>query len=68
MTKYLRNLAYRSTLLIDLSLVEHLEILCERQGAAYRSGICDTKLAISLKWSQCYYRLSRNSCMAYQWW
>jgi len=43
------DLAHCSTLLIDLTLGEHLEILGERRGSVYKSGICDTKPAIYLK-------------------
>jgi len=47
-----------TTLLIDLTLGEHLQILGERWGGMYKSGICDTKPAISLRRSQSYYRVS----------
>jgi len=42
-------MAHCNTLLIDLILGEHLQILGERRGAVYESGIRDTKPAISLK-------------------
>jgi len=43
------DLAHCTTLLIELTLWEHLHIWGERRGDMCRSGLCDTQLAISLK-------------------
>jgi len=43
-TNYPRELAHCTTMLIDLSLGERLQILGERRVGMYK---CDTKLAIS---------------------
>jgi len=55
--------AHCTTLFIDLTLGEHLQILGEKLGGMYKSGIFDTKPSISLKRSSLepnftYYRLS----------
>jgi len=42
------DLAHWITLLIDLTLGEHLQIMGERRGGMYKSDICDTKPAIPL--------------------
>jgi len=42
-------MARSSTLLIGLTLGYRLQILGERRGDMCKSGICDTKEAISLK-------------------
>jgi len=59
-TNYPRDLAHGTTLLIDLTLGEHLQILGERRGSMY------TIPAISLKWSSLEPKLlqsvCRNSC------
>jgi len=55
---------------MDLTLGERLQILGERQGGMCKSGIFDTKPAISLKRSSLEPNLLqsvyRNSCMAYR--
>jgi len=43
----LHAVAHYTTLLIDLTLGEHLQILGERQGGMSKSGICNTKRDIS---------------------
>jgi len=62
------DLAHCTTLLIYLTLGEHLQILGERQGGMCKNGICNTKPAISLKRtglsSQSYYRVSCMSCLS----
>jgi len=47
-------MAHCTTLLIDLTLGKHLQILGERRRVMYKSGICDTKAV----YSQSYYRVS----------
>jgi len=42
------DLAHCTTLLFDLTLGERLQILGERRGGMYKSGICDTKPTIGL--------------------
>ena len=58
------------TLFIDLTLGELLQMLDERRGAMCKSGICNTKPAISLKRSSLEPKLLqsvyRNSCMSYR--
>jgi len=51
MTNELRDVAHGNTLLIDLTLGEHLLILGERRGVSgyVKSGIFGTEPAISLK-------------------
>jgi len=49
MANYPRDLAHCTTLLIDLTLGDHLQSLGERRGGMCKSGIYDTKPAISLK-------------------
>jgi len=48
-TDYLRDLAHCTTWLSDLCLGELLQMLGEGRGGMYKSVICDTKPAISLK-------------------
>jgi len=48
-TKWPKELAHCTTLLIDLTLGEHLQILSERRRGICKSGICDTKSSITLK-------------------
>jgi len=43
------DLADCITLLVDLTPGQRLKILHERRGGICKSGICDTKPAISLK-------------------
>jgi len=55
------GLAHNTTLVIDLILGGHLQILGEGRWVVYTSGVCDTKPAISLKRSslgQTYYTVS----------
>jgi len=64
------DLGHCTTLLIDLTLGEHLKSLGERRRGMCKSGICDTKPAISLKSSSVEPKLLqsvyRNSCTAYR--
>jgi len=63
------DLVHRTTLLIYLTLGEHLQILGERRGYMYKSGICstrgicDTKPAISLKRSSLERNLLCTECL-----
>jgi len=43
--------AHRTTLLIDLTVGERLQILCEKGRVCVQKWHCDTKPAISLKCS-----------------
>jgi len=64
------DLAHCTTLLFDLTLGERVQILGERRGGMYKSGICDTKPSISVKRSSLEPKLLpsvyRNSCAAYR--
>jgi len=68
------DLADCTTLLIDRTLGEHLQVLGKHEGYVYKSGIWDTKPVISLKRSSLEPNLLksvyRNSCTAYRidWW
>jgi len=63
-------MAHCTTLLIDLSLGEHLQSSGERRQGTCKGGICDTKPAIVLKRSGLELKLLqsvyRNSCTAYR--
>ena len=69
-------MAHCTTLLIDLSLGEHLQSCGERRQGMCKGGICDTKPAIALKRSGLELKLLqsvyRNMCTAYRlvtiWW
>jgi len=64
------DLAHCPTLLIDLTLGEHLQTFGERRRSMCKSGICDTKPTISLERSslepKLLHSVYRNSCTAYQ--